>query len=134
EAGTVHVIREDPRNANMLWAGTERGLFMSNDLGAHWSRIKLNLPTVPVDDIAIHPRDNDLVLGTHGRSIWILDDLTPLEQLTDGVLAEDLHLFDFRPATSWHISNRGGNTGHRIFLGTNPPNGALVTYFLKAEP
>ena len=134
DAGTLHVIREHFRNPKLLFAGAERGLFVSFNQGASWSRLKLNLPTVPVDDIAIHPRDNDLVLATHGRSIWILDDLTPLEQLTDGVLAENLHLFDFRPATSWHISNRGGNTGHRIFLGPNPPNGALVTYFLKAKP
>jgi photosystem II stability/assembly factor-like uncharacterized protein len=134
DAGTLHVIREDPRNANMLWAGTERGLYMSNDLGAHWTRLKLNLPIVPVDDIAIHPRDNDLVLATHGRSIWILDDLTPLQQWTDAIGNEDLHIFDVRPAIEWRIFNRGGNTGHQIFLGPNPSLGATVTYFLKAKP
>ncbi|HMC21014.1 MAG TPA: hypothetical protein VKL19_04155 [Thermoanaerobaculia bacterium] len=134
DAGTVHVIREDLRNPKILFLGTERGLFLSPDLGAHWSKLKLNLPTVPIDDIAIHPRENDLVLGTHGRSIWIFDDLTPLEQWSDAVGAEDLHLFDIRPAAEYRVVNRGGNTGQKVFLGPNPPNGALVTYFLKSKP
>ena len=134
DAGGVHVIREDPRNANMLWLGTERALFVSYDLGAHWSKVKLNLPTVPVDDIAIHPRDNDLVLATHGRSIWIFDDLTPFQQWNDSIANEGLHLCDVRPATEWRISNRGGNTGQMIFLGANPPNGAIIDYFLKTKP
>jgi len=134
DTGIVHVIREHHRNPKLLFAGTEHGLYASIDQGAHWWRVKMNLPTVPVDDIAIHPRDNDLVLGTHGRSIWILDDLTPFEQLNDAVLAADLHLFDFRPATLWHLQNRSGNSGHRQFLGPNPPNGALITYYLKSKP
>jgi len=134
DTGIVHVIREHPRNPKLLFAGTEHGLYASFDQGAHWTRLKLNLPTVPVDDIAIHPRENDLVLGTHGRSIWILDDLTPLEQMSDAVLAEDLHLFDMRPATGWRLQNRGGATGHAQFLGPNPPDGALIDYYLKAKP
>ena len=132
--GTVHVIREHFRNPKLLFLGTERGLFWSNDQGAHWSRLKLNLPTVPVDDIAIHPRENDLVVATHGRSIWILDDLGPLEQMTDAIPAEDLHVFDTRPATEWRIANRGGVTGQKAFFGPNPQNGALITYFLKTKP
>jgi photosystem II stability/assembly factor-like uncharacterized protein len=132
--GTVHVIREHHRNPKLLFAGTEHGLYFSVDQGARWHRLKLNLPTVPVDDIAIHPRDNDLVLGTHGRSIWILDDITPLEQMSDAVTGEDMHLFDSRPATSWRIANRGGSTGHKVFLGPNPPNGALIQYYLKTKP
>ena len=130
----VHVVREHPRNPRLLFAGTERALFVSFDQGARWNRLKLNLPTVPVDDIAIHPRDNDLVLATHGRSIWILDDITPFEQMADSVAAEDLHLFDLRTATEWRIANRGGNTGHKLFLGPNPPNGALIGYSLKTKP
>jgi photosystem II stability/assembly factor-like uncharacterized protein/type II secretory pathway pseudopilin PulG len=132
--GTVHVIREHHRNPKLLFAGTEHGLYFSIDQGGSWHRLKLNLPTVPVDDIAIHPRDNDLVLGTHGRSIWILDDITILEQMSEAVANEDLHLFDSRPATSWRIANRGGSTGHKIFLGPNPPNGALIQYYLKSKP
>jgi len=134
EAGTVHVIREHFRNPKLLFLGTERGLFVSYDQGSHWTRLKLNLPTVPVDDIAIHPRENDLVLATHGRSIWILDDLGPIEQMTDAIPSEDLHLFDTRAATEWRVVNRSGFTGHKAFFGPNPPNGALITYYLKSKP
>ncbi|HEX7681532.1 MAG TPA: hypothetical protein VF713_25625, partial [Thermoanaerobaculia bacterium] len=134
EAGTVHVIREHFRNPKLLFLGTERGLFVSYDQGSHWTRLKLNLPTVPVDDIAIHPRENDLVLATHGRSIWILDDLGPIEQMTDAIPSEDLHLFDARTATEWRVANRSGFTGHKAFFGPNPPNGALITYYLKSKP
>jgi photosystem II stability/assembly factor-like uncharacterized protein len=130
----VHVIREHQRNPKLLFLGTERGLYLSYDQGARWTKLKLNLPTVPIDDIAIHPRDNDLVLGTHGRSIWIFDDLLPIEQMTDAVAAEDLHLFDLRRATEWRISNRSGSTGHKAFFGPNPPNGALIDYYLKTKP
>jgi photosystem II stability/assembly factor-like uncharacterized protein len=133
-AGTVHVIREHFRNPKLLFLGTERGLFISYDQGGHWTRLKLNLPTVPVDDIAIHPRDNDLVLATHGRSIWILDDLGPIEQMTDAIPGAELHVFDPRPATEYRVANRSGFAGHKTFLGPNPPNGALVTYFLKSKP
>jgi photosystem II stability/assembly factor-like uncharacterized protein len=131
DAGTVHVIREHFRNPKLLFLGTERGLYATYDQGGHWSRLKLNLPTVPVDDIAIHPRENDLVLATHGRSIWILDDMGPLEQLTDAIPSQELHVFDTRPATEWRIANRGGVTGQKAFFAANPPNGASITYFLK---
>jgi hypothetical protein len=79
-AGTVHVVREHPRNANLLFAGTEFGLWVSWDRGTNWTALKNNLPTVPVDDIEIQAEQNDLVLATHGRSIWIFDDLTPIEK------------------------------------------------------
>lgn len=135
DAGTVHVIREHHRNPKLLFLGTEHGLYISFDQGARWSRLKLNLPTVPVDDIAIHPRDNDLVIATHGRSIWILDDITPLEQMTDAALGENLHLFDPRVTTDWRIANRGGGFyGHEIFMGPNPPRGAIIQYYLKSKP
>ncbi len=129
-----NVIREHHRNPRLLFAGSERGLYVSLDQGSHWTRLKLNLPTVPVDDIAIHPRENDLVVATHGRSIWVLDDITPLEQMTDAVAAADLHLFDLRPATEWRIANKSGSTGHKAFFGPNPPNGAVVQYYLKSKP
>jgi hypothetical protein len=80
DGGTVHVVREHHRNQNLLFAGTEHGLFVTFDRGKSWNAFKANLPTVPVDDIQIHPRENDLILATHGRSLWILDDITPLEQ------------------------------------------------------
>ena len=80
EAGTVHAIREDPVNQNLLFAGTEFGLFVTFDKGANWHRVKNGLPTVPVFDLQIHPRDHDLILATHGRSFWIMDDISALEE------------------------------------------------------
>ncbi len=132
--GIVNVIREHHRNANLLFAGTEYGAYVSFDRGANWSRLKMNLPTVPVDDIAVHPRENDLIFGTHGRSVWVLDDMTPLEQLNDNVLKSDLQLFDVRPATAWRIYGHKGATGYKIFLGDNPPYGAIFNFYLKAKP
>jgi photosystem II stability/assembly factor-like uncharacterized protein len=132
--GVVNVIREHHRDLNLLFVGTEYGAFLSSDKGATWMPLKLNLPTVPVDDIAIHPRDNDLILGTHGRSIWILDDITPLEQLNAQVLASDVHVFDPRPATAWRMHMGRYATGQKLFLGPNPPYGAVITYYLKSKP
>jgi len=132
--GVVNVIREHHRNRNVLFAGAEYGAYFSLDRGANWHRLKNNLPTVPVDDIAIHPRENDLILGTHGRSIWVLDDMTPLEQLNEKVAVSDLHLFDMRPATAWRIYSHKGNTGHKFFAAENPPYGAFINYYLKSKP
>jgi photosystem II stability/assembly factor-like uncharacterized protein len=131
EAGTAHVVREDPRNPNLLFAGTEFGLFVSFDRGGKWEKIRNGLPTVPVFDIAIHPRDHDLILGTHGRSILIMDDITALEQMSDNVLSADLHLFDMRAGTSFHIANFKGFTGTREFIAANPPYGVVIDYYLK---
>jgi hypothetical protein len=129
--GSLNVIREHHRNPNLLFAGGEFGLYVSLDKGRNWQELKLNLPRVPVDDIAIHPRENDLVLGTHGRSIWILDDITPLEKLTEQVAAADVHVFEPRPAIAWRMANRKGSTGHAYFLAPNPSYGAMITYHLK---
>ena len=131
---TLHAIREHPRNQNLLFAGTEHGLFISFDRGKNWQKLKNNLPTVPVDDIQIHSRDNDLILGTHGRSIWVLDDINALEEMTDRVLASDLQLFDVRPTISWRVSNTKGNVGQDFFVAPNPPYGAIVEYYLKSKP
>jgi hypothetical protein len=132
--GTVHVIREHPRDPNLLFAGTEYGLFVSVDRGANWVALKANLPTVPVDDIQIHPRDNDLVLATHGRSIWVLDDIAPLEQLDSKLMGSDLHLFGIRPTIEWRMFGYKGNTGHKWFAAQNPPYGALINFYLKTRP
>jgi hypothetical protein len=97
---SVNVITEHPRSRDLLFLGNEVGAYVSIDRGAHWTRLKNNLPTVPVDDIKVHPRDNDLILGTHGRGVWILDDITPLQELSAAVLAADAHLFSVRSAVS----------------------------------
>jgi photosystem II stability/assembly factor-like uncharacterized protein len=129
--GTVSVVREHPRNPDLLFAGAEYGAYISFDRGSNWLPLRLNLPTVPVDDIAIHPRENDLILGTHGRSLWVLDDITPLEELAKDVLDKDVHLFSLRPATAWRIYNHEAAPGNKIFTGSNPASGALVSYYLK---
>jgi len=92
------------------------------------------LPAVRIDDILIHPRDNDLIAGTHGRSIVIVDDITPLQQLTDAVMAADAHLFDIRPATRWEgdIMLARGTGGAKHFRGENPQAGTAISYYLKA--
>ncbi len=129
----ANVIREHHRNHNLLLAGTEFGLWVSFNRGAAWRQLKNNLPTVPVDDIQVHPRDNDLILATHGRSIWVLDDMTPLEQMTDAIAAAEAHLFDTRPATMWRTYNHKGSTGHKTFIANNPPVGAVLSYHLREK-
>ena len=130
-AGSVHVVREHPRSANLLFAGTEFGLWVSWDRGANWTALKNNFPTVPVDDIEIQARENDLVLATHGRSIWIFDDLTPIEKFDASVAGSDLTFFSPRNATEWNLRNRRWSTGQKIFTAKNPPYGAILNYYLK---
>jgi photosystem II stability/assembly factor-like uncharacterized protein len=131
EGGPVKVVREDPKNPALLFAGTEFGLWASVDRGAHWSRAG-QLPTVAVDDILIHGRDLDLIAATHGRSLYVIDDLRPLEELTPEVAAKDAHLFSIRPAfgrprfSGWIESEGAG-----VFRGDNPPEGALITWYLR---
>ncbi len=131
--GIVSVVREHPRNPNLLFVGTEYGIFASYDRGANWTKFHMNLPTVPVDDILIHPRENDLILATHGRSIWVMDDITPLEQMNEAVLGSDIHLFDPRRSIMWRTWNNKPLTSDKAFYGQNPPNGAMINFYLK-EP
>ncbi|HXY25347.1 MAG TPA: hypothetical protein VEI73_11900 [Candidatus Acidoferrum sp.] len=130
-AGTVHVIREHPRNTNLLFAGTEFGLWVSWDRGANWTALKNNFPTVPVDDIQIQARENDLVLATHGRSIWIFDDVTPIEKMDARVESSPLTFFPPHAATTWSIRQRRWSAGQKMFTAKNPPYGALLSYYLK---
>ena len=132
--GTVHVIREHPSDANMLFAGMEFGAYFSLDGGDHWNKLGMGLPTVPVDDIQIQPRENDLILATHGRSIYILDDLAPLEQLNPQVLGDDLHVFPIRNTIAWRIYQNRWFDAQQVFLGPNPPEGALIDFYLKEKP
>lgn len=139
----VHVVREDLRNPDLLFAGTEFSLYASLDGGRRWHRFNNNLPHVNIQDLVIHPREMDLVAGTHGRGIWIMDDLTPLQQLTAEVRARPVHLFEQKVATLWENRSRGGQRGHFWFGGENPrtfqsagtlprvahQNYAIVTYW-----
>jgi photosystem II stability/assembly factor-like uncharacterized protein len=131
----VQVVREDPRNPNLLYAGTELGLYASYDGGRDWLALNLkNLPNVSVHDILVQPRENDLILATHGRGIWILDDATPVQQLTPAVLASNAQLFPVRAGLRFTTRFTRYGIGEKLFTGPNPPYGALITYFLKTKP
>ncbi len=131
----VWIVREDPKNTNLLYAGTELGLFVSYTSGNNWARLNMkNLPHVAVHDIIVHPRENDLILGTHGRSIWIFDDATPIQQMNAAVASSDAHLFDVRPGLRHTSRFTRYGIGDKVFAGANPPYGALITYHLKDKP
>ena len=132
--GNLQVVREDPKNPNLLYAGTEFGLFISIDGGRNWEKFMNNYPTVRTDDILIHPRDGDLIVATHGRSIWIADDITPLQQLTPAVAAADAHLFDVRPAVAYvpDIRLDISTGGEKQFEGENPQRGTAIQFHIKA--
>ncbi len=124
----IRVVREDPERRGLLYAGTETGVYVSFDDGAHWQSLQLNLPTSPVHDLQV--KDNDLVVGTHGRSIWILDNLSLLRQLASAAI-KDVHLFKPEPA----LRLRGGlRFRHNTKIGENPPVGAVINYYLKSAP
>ncbi len=129
----THVVREDPKNRNLLYVGTEAGVWMSWNRGTNWVSMRGDLPVVPVRDMQIHPRENDLLLATHGRGLYIMDDLTAVQKLAD-VMANEAELFDVRASIRWNMWNRDGNLGQRSYKGENPPNGAIISYYLKAQP
>ncbi len=122
-------MAEDPKNPNVLYSGSEFGLFVSPNRGGSWTRIKSNVPTVPIHEIIFHPRDNDMILATHGRSIWILDDATPLQQYPEAVKA-DAFLFDMRPAMYFNQANDRGFLADKPFFGKNPNYGAAISFYL----
>jgi hypothetical protein len=127
----VEVVREDPGNPQLLYAGTHFGLFASFDQGTHWIKIG-GLPAVRVDDLQIHPRTSDLVIATHGRSIAVLDDARPLRELTPEIAAKPAHLFSIRPALGVYLlSGFAEWNGKGVYRGSNPPEGALLTVWVK---
>ncbi len=130
--GYVHVVREDTKVKDLLYCGTELGVFASWDGGRSWISIRNNLPPVAVNDIAVHPREGDLILGTHGRGVWILDNITPLRQLAEA-MAQDAYLFDLRPGIRWYVWGRDSNLGQKTFAAPNPPAGAMIDYYLKSD-
>jgi hypothetical protein len=132
--GNVNVLREDPKNKNLLFLGTEYAFYISLNGGKEWKRFMTGLPSVRIDDILIHPRDNDLIVGTHGRSIWIIDDITPLQQLAESVATADVTLFPPRPAVAWRTDTQLSQVvgGNKHFRGENPQPGTAISYYLKA--
>lgn len=125
----VHVVRRDPARAGLLYAGTERGVFVSYDDGASWQPLQLNLPIVPVHDMVVHGAS--LALATHGRAFWLLDDLSPVRQWRPEIAQEPVHLFDPEPPQHTSIGSQGGAL--RFSGGANPPSGAVVNYMLAAS-
>jgi len=156
----TRVIREDPVRQGLLYAGTETGIHVSFDDGEHWQSLQLNLPVVPIHDLVV--KDTDLVVATHGRSFWILDDITPLRQISDKVQSSPAHLFPPRPGIRFKsiggfsqvpasglfyrksgvatIAARrrqkpnGETVDEFLNAGRNPPDGVIVTYYLKEQP
>jgi photosystem II stability/assembly factor-like uncharacterized protein len=127
----VRAVREDPKKRGLLYAGTEQGVYISFDDGANWRTLKLNLPTTPVHDLVV--KDNDLVVATHGRAFWILDDLSPLRQFSDDIVQKETFLY--APATAYRIQAGAGEEKHPSKrTGHNPPAGAVIYYFLKDAP
>jgi photosystem II stability/assembly factor-like uncharacterized protein len=126
----ARTIREDTRNPNLLYVGTELGLFVTVSGGERWLELKNNMPTQAFNDLVIHPRDNDLVLATHGRGIWILDNVNALQELTPATVTSSATLFTIEPAEQIRYTNTKAHTGDMLFRGENPPNGAIVDYWL----
>src|SRR5204862_350177 len=126
------VIRQDLVNPDLLFLGTEFGLWISVDGGTQWSRYKGgDFPSVAVRDLAIQPRDNDLVIATHGRGIWIIDDITPLRALTQSTLAQDVVFMRARPTIQKLPSFGGWVNGDASYVGNNSSDNAVITYYLK---
>jgi photosystem II stability/assembly factor-like uncharacterized protein len=125
----ITALAEDPKNANIIYTGSEFGLFVSLDRGGRWQRMRSGLPTVPIHEIVFHPRDNDMIVATHGRSIWILDDATPIRQLSEAQKSA-AHLFDLRPTMQFNPSNDRGFLANKGFWGKNPTYGAPISYYL----
>ncbi len=131
--GYCHVIREDILNENLLFLGTEFGLFISIDGGKNWAHLRENFPMVAVRDMQIHPREHDLIIGTHGLGIWIIDDLTPLRNLTKEVLNSEVFVLPSRPSKISYTTRIQDYPGDDGFVGENPPSGAYITYYMKSR-
>jgi len=133
EGSFVNAVREDPVRKGLLYAGTETGVFVSFNDGDQWQPLQLNLPNCSVRDLVVH--DDDLVIATHGRSFWILDDVTPLRQMSAEVAGAEAYLF--RPETAYRVrasSFEGTPMPSETPQGENPPDGALIDYYLKSAP
>lgn len=127
----THVLREDPVRRGLLYAGTENGLYVSMDDGAHWEPFQLNLPHAPVYWLTIQPNFDDLVIGTYGRGFWILDDITPLQQMKAESDRPDVELFPVRHAYRLRVAFRRELGGQSVSVGSDPPPGVPINYFLK---
>lgn len=133
EGAYLQVLREDPKNPEVLYAGTETGLYVSVTGGNDWFRLGGNLPPVPVHDLLVHKRENDLVVATHARGIFILDDASAIQELA-AAAAKTAHLFPMRTATRFATKMNKGSLGNSLFRGPNPAYGAIIRYSLRTKP
>jgi len=130
-SGSVNVIVEDRKNPNLLFVGTEFGVWSSLDRGGSWAKMKSNLPTISVHDLVVHPRENDLVVGTHGRGVFITD-ISPLQELTREVREGKVHLFEVEPRVQWVMPSQPAVSAQN-FAGDNETHGVVINYFLGAR-
>ena len=131
----INVVVQDRRSKDLLIVGNDVGVFVSVDAGARWTQLKANLPTVAVHDLTIHPRENDLVLGTYGRAFWT-GDITPLQELTGDTLDQPAYLFDIEPRARYDFSTQGMNYhlfGDKYLEVPNEPEALVINYYLKAD-
>src|SRR5436309_9397594 len=132
--GYAHVIKEDLEKPDLLFLGTEFGLWVSIDGGKNWAQFKGNhFPAVAVRDLAIQPRENDLVLATHGRGIWIVDDIIPLRGLTNDITSQEVAFVSARPVQQRIEGSGGWANGDAVFVGDNPPDAAVITYYQRTR-
>ena len=129
----ARTIREDLRNPRLLYLATEFGVFFSPNGGGNWLSLRANMPLMPYNDLVIHPRDNALVLGSHARGVWVLDQLNALQEMTAEVAAMPAQLFSMQPAYQIRTTNLRPHAGDLVFRGQNPANGALVDYWVRDE-
>jgi hypothetical protein len=129
----VRAVREDLRNPNVLWLGTEMGAFWSWNRGQNWVALKGGLPTVAVNDLVVHPRDNDLVLATHGRGLYVLDQVNALQEMTPAIARSAAHIFTVEPAEQIRYRGEKAHTGNMIFEGENPPAGAIFDWWASRD-
>jgi photosystem II stability/assembly factor-like uncharacterized protein len=122
----IHAVLVDSKNPELIFLGTEFGLYVTLDGGTHWSSLRNNMPTVAVNDLVIQSREDDLVLATHGRAIWIMDQITALRELTPAVMKSEAHVFTIGAAEMTRVTSTKAHAGDMIFRGENPPNGAII--------
>jgi hypothetical protein len=129
----AYVIAEDPYHADLVFLGTERSVYLSLDRGATWATFNNDLPVTPVHDLAVHPRDRDVIIGTHGLGVWVMDDITGLESLTAEVRQKDFELLDIAPVTLWNRTSAQEFPGDKPFEGENPVDVIRINYWVGAK-
>ncbi len=128
---SINVIKEDHKNQNLLFIGTDKAVYVTINGGKSWAKMKNNMPTVPIHDLVIHPRENDLVVGTHGRGFFITD-ISPLQELTPEVLTQEVYLFEIEPKVQWVMPSQK-TVSAQNFAGENEPHGVVINYYLKNQ-